>query len=195
MHDLDIRLALHALLLRTWGDADTRIRHELGLSMGKRRIDVAVINNELVGYESKSDEDTLIRLTAQAGAYGRVFDRVILVTTQRHLDGANAMLPPWWGIIVAHNDNGIIHLEDVRAPTLNNQYDAFSLAQLLWRAEALEELRLRGQGRGLSKKARYYIWTALAKAVPLDELRSIVRTRLRSRRKWSGGRLRLSKGL
>ena len=189
MHDADIRLALHSLLLRTYGDdADVLIRHELGLCAGKRLIDVAVIGSELVGYEIKSDADTLIRLAGQAQVYNRVLDRVILVTTQRHLAAAIAMLPRWWGIMVAGNADGTVHLADVRPSALNSQVNALSLAQLLWREEALEELRLRGLGRGLSKKARHYVWTALTKAVGVNELRLIVRVRLRRRRQWPGGR-------
>jgi hypothetical protein len=63
-----------------------------------------------------------------------------------------------------------------------------SLAQLLWRDEALDELRQRGQARGLSAKARHYVWERLADVVPLEELRAVVRLRLKARSEWSGGR-------
>lgn len=177
------------LLVKHGGDPDTLIRHELGLYGGKRRIDVAVVNEEFTGYEIKSDEDTLIRLRGQVEDYSRVFDRAILVTTKRHFDDALAMLPNWWGIILASFENGIILLENVYKPGLNEQYDAFSLAQLLWREEALKKLRLYNKGQGLSKKARYYVWKALAAAVSLNDLRSIVRASLKARREWPGGQL------
>ena len=196
MRDSDIRVALLELLLaKHRSDPGTLIRDEVGLCAGKRRIDVVTVNTELTGYEIKSDQDTLLRLAAQAEAYGRVLDRAILVTTKRHLDGARAMLPPWWGIIVARAEQHSIRLEDVRPPTLNNQYDAFSLAQLLWREEALEELRLRGKGLGLSKKARYYVCVSLAEAVPLNELRSIVHVRLKARPEWPGGQPQMPYGM
>ena len=188
MRDSDIRLALHSLLLeKHGGDRNTLIRHEVGLCAGKRRIDVALINGELAGYEIKSDEDTLSRLAGQAEVYSRVLDRAILVTTERHLDSIRAALPPWWGIMVARSERGIIHLGYVHEPTLNDGHDTFSLAQLLWREEALEELRQRDKGQGLSKMARYYVWTALANAVSVNELRSIVRARLKARPEWPGG--------
>ena len=189
--DCDIRLALHRELVREHGDdPDTIVRHEVGICAGKRRIDVALINGELAGFEIKSDRDILARLAGQAKAYGSVLDRAILVTTERHLDGALAMLPSWWGITVAYADQDSILLRPFRNAGLNNEYDAFSLAQLLWREEALDELRRRGMGRGLSSKARHYVWTALADAVLINDLRSIVRNRLKARQEWPGGQLR-----
>lgn len=188
MRDSDIRLALDKLLRkRHANEPDTIIRHEVGLCAGKRRIDIAIINSEIIGYEIKSDEDTLNRLEGQAEAYGHVLDKAILVTTERHLDSAVNKLPDWWGVIVAHEKNGGIYLDNFREPAVNDQQDDFALAQLLWREEALEELHLRDKGQGLSKKARYYVWIALANAVSLDDLRSIVRARLKARPAWPGG--------
>ena len=190
IRDCDIRLALEAKLVQQHGDEpNTLIRHEVGICAGKRRIDVALVNGELTGYEIKSDMDTLVRLTGQAEAYGSVLDRAILVTTQRHLDRALVMLPNWWGIIVAHVEQSNIRLEIFRDPGLNDKHDAFSLAQLLWREEALDELRLREMGLGLSNKARHYVWTALVDAISVNDLRSIVRTRLKARPEWPGGQL------
>ena len=188
MRDSDIRLALDALLReRNNTEPDTVIRHEVGLCAGKRRIDVAVINSEIIGYEIKSDEDTLNRLEGQVEVYGAVLDKAVLVTTERHLDGALGKLPDWWGVTIACNNNGNICLKEIREPGFNNRHDAFSLAQLLWREEALEELRLRNKGQGLSQKARYYVWAALVDVVSLDDLRTIVRNRLKARQEWPGG--------
>ncbi len=196
MRDPDIRLALHASLLGQYGnEPDTLIRHEVGLCAGERRIDVILVNGELAGYEIKSDEDTLHRLAGQAETYNRVLDKAILVTTRRHLDSALFALPNWWGVAVARAEHGEICLESVRKPALNAQHDAFSLAQMLWREEALTELRLRDKGQGLYKKARHYIWVALAEALSLDELRSVVRARLKARRDWPGGQLRAPYGV
>ena len=196
MRDSDIRLVLDALLrARHVREPDTIIRHEVGLCAGKRRIDVIIVNSELSGYEIKSDEDTLNRLLGQAETYGCVLDRAILVTTKRHVDHALGVLPNWWGIIVARAEHDDICLDSVRDPALNNQHVAFSLAQLLWREEALEELRLRDKSQGLSKKARHYVWAALANAISLDELRSVVRARLKARPDWPGGQLRAPYGV
>lgn len=190
LRDSDIRRELDALLrLRHGNDPDTLIRHEVGLCAGKRRIDVAIVNGELAGYEIKSDEDTLLRLEGQAAAYGQVLDRAVIVTTDRHLDHALDDLPEWWGVIVARKGPDGVILETIREPERNDQHDPFALSQLLWRDEVLEELRARGLAKGLSNKARHYAWLALA-ALPMDELRDLVRARLKARQDWPGGQLR-----
>ncbi len=185
LRDSDIRAALDTHLRKLHATDDSLIRHELGVCAGSRRIDVAVVNGEFAGYEIKSDQDSLVRLAYQADAYGRVLDRAIIVTTSRHLDEAAAMLPGWWGVTVARQEHHQVVLEPRRLPEVNDGHDAYALAQLLWREEALGELRVRDKGRGLSGKARHYVWMALADAVPLSELRVIVRTRLRERQSWT----------
>lgn len=188
--DCDIRLALEQKLLNEHGDEpDTLIRHEVGICAGKRRIDVALVNGELAGYEIKSDVDTLSRLEGQAEAYSNVLDRAILVTTERHLLDALNKIPDWWGVLVVHIERDNMQLNAFRQSGMNKKHDAFSLAQLLWKDEALTELRSRELGRGLANKARYYVWEALADALTVDELRSIIRGRLKARLEWPGGRL------
>ncbi len=185
LRDSDIRGALDSLLWQVHATDNSLIRHELGVCAGSRRIDVAVVNGEFAGYEIKSDEDSLIRLAQQADAYGRVLDRAVIVTTSRHLDGAMTMLPEWWGVMVARHEHQQIVLESKRLPNVNDRHDPYALAQLLWREEALEELRVRGKARGLSGKSRHYVWIALAAGVSLAELRAIVRKRLRERPSWT----------
>ena len=185
MRDCDIRSELHVLLHQQHaGEPDTLIRHEMGLCAGKRRVDVAILNGEIAGYEIKSDVDSLSRLHGQADDYGQVLDRVTLVTTSRHLEKSMNLLPTWWGVIEARQEHGRVTLETVREPEINPELDPFALAQLLWREEALEELRTRGLSKGLSKKARYYLWQALAQAFATEDLRNLVRERIKARPEW-----------
>ena len=192
MRDGDIRRELDALLRQQHAGApDTLIRHEMGLCGGERRIDVALLNGEISGYEIKSDEDTLFRLLGQADAYRRVLDRITLVTTPRHQDKAMGLLPLWWGIIVARQERGRVILETVREAGINTELSSFALAQLLWRGEALEELKTRGLSKGLLKKARHYVWLALAQAVAVEDLRNLVRERVKARPEWLAAPLRV----
>lgn len=196
MRDGDIRRELDDQLRRRHAEEpDTLIRHEMGLCAGERRIDVALLNGEISGYEIKSDEDTLFRLLGQATVYAQVLDRVTLVTTPRHQEAAAGLLPLWWGIMVARQKRGRITLKTIREPAANRRLDPFSLAQLLWRDEALDELKSRGLGRGLSKKARHYVWLALAENVAIEELRDLVRERIKARPEWPGGRLHAQDGV
>ncbi|MGQ4266450.1 sce7726 family protein [Nocardiopsis changdeensis] len=188
LRDTDIRELLTAdLNARYADDTQTLIKHELGLCAGERRVDLAVINGEMVGYEIKSDVDRLDRLVEQAEVYGKVFDRMSIVTTDRYLDAAVAMVPAWWGVLRVRQGQRGISSEQVRIGALNKKQDPFTLAQLLWREEALEELKKRGLAKGLSKKRRWIVWQHLAQAMPLDELRRVVRERLKARREWPTG--------
>ena len=78
-------------------------------------------------------------------------------------------------------------LTDLRLPAPNTNVSTFSLAQLLWREEALEELRKLGVHRGLNRAARHYVWLRLAQVTTLDQLRRTVILRIKARNEWPGG--------
>src|SRR4051812_32014446 len=64
--DSEIRAALHRKALRAFHHCnDTLVIDELGIAHAKARIDVAVINGCLHGFEIKSAADTLTRLPRQ----------------------------------------------------------------------------------------------------------------------------------
>lgn len=58
---------------------------ELGIKHGKTRADIVIIGENLIGFEIKSDEDTLSRQTAQIRAYNDVFDKVTVVVGIRYV--------------------------------------------------------------------------------------------------------------
>ena len=167
---------------------DALIRNELGVLGGRRRVDVVCVNGHLDGWEIKSDVDTLRRLVGQAQAFSGVLDRATLVTTDRHLHHATELLPPWWGVQrAALTRAGNVRLTYIRRPRQSPSLDPMALAQLLWRAEALDELRRRGLAHGLSNKSRWYVWERLAESLAITDLRSLVRNTLRARQQWPGG--------
>lgn len=191
LNDLAIREVLDSRLqLRYGDDPEITIRHELGVESGKTRVDVAVLNGHLAGWEIKSDEDTLQRLPDQAESFGRVMDYLTIVTTEKYLARCEALLPNWWGLMQATPGPRGVKLVNRRAPRINRLTDPFSMAQLLWRDEAMDELRSRDSARGLSTKSRYFVWERLADAVPKKELRAVVLRRLKQRQEWTGGQLR-----
>ena len=84
--DSDIRAVLRSrLFLKHPDEADTVVIEELGLCRGQVRVDVAVVNGLLHGYEIKSDRDSLCRLGVQVEVYGKVFDQATLVVGDRHM--------------------------------------------------------------------------------------------------------------
>lgn len=188
MRDVDIRGTLVSRLRAQFDPADALIRNEFGVLGGRRRVDVVCVNGHLDGWEIKSDVDTLRRLSGQAEAFSTVLDRATLVTTDRHLSHAVETLPPWWGVQRAQKTKtGQVRLTRVRRPRQSPTLDPMALAQLLWREEALVELRRRNLASGLAKQSRWYVWERLAESLTVQEMRCVVRSTLMARREWPGG--------
>ena len=152
-NDLIIRTALREALRKLHArDKKLRIIEELGVSHGTARIDIAVVNGIMHGYEIKSDQDTLQRLPEQMNIFNAVFDKVTLVVGKSHLYNAINMIPDWWGIIVAKADpNGSITFNVIREGENNKGQDGVSVARLLWREEALRILEEAGEAHGSSR--------------------------------------------
>lgn len=188
MRDLDIRRALHDELTLAYGsDPDTLIVDELGLCQGDARVDVAVVNGVLTGYEIKSPADTLARLPRQAVVYGRTLDRVIVIAGENHLPEIAKLIPEWWGLRAAVERDGRVMFEDRRDPGENPDVDPLALVQLIWRDEALEALNERGLGRGLQSKPRRVLWQRLVAELSLQELKDLIRQTIRVRERWRSG--------
>jgi hypothetical protein len=189
MRDRDVRAAVYAELTAAHPqESETLLVHELGL-LGEVRVDIAMVNGHLSGFELKSARDTLRRLPAQVDGYSKVLDFATLVVADCHRNESSALLPAWWGLTVATQDpDGGVALAVMRQAEPNPRVDPFSLATLLWREEALEELQSRGLDRGVRSKPRSAIWQRLAAEVPLTELRTAVRHRLKARLGWRSAR-------
>ncbi|MDY0872820.1 sce7726 family protein [Dongia rigui] len=187
MRDSDVRRATIAMLRDLHsGDTDTSIVQEMGVWSGSVRIDIAVINGELSGYELKSDRDTLDRLPLQADLYSRVFDRVSLVVGKRHAEKAVASVPAWWGVLLASEKDGAVHLRQKRRGRRNPGQDPYLVAQLLWKDEALSVLETIGSASGWRSKRIKAIHQHLADTIPLSQLLDYVRAALKRRQNWLG---------
>lgn len=196
LNDNQIRSALkRKLITRYQRDAQTLILDELGLRHGAARVDVAVVNGSIHGYEIKSDRDTLRRLPKQAKIYNSVLDRVTLVVGHRHAAEAKRIVPDWWGIqVVKMGPRGGIQFSNARNSQSNPSPDALAIAKLLWRDEALNFLDELGLADGLRSKPRAVVYARLAGVTGLDTLRRRVRQQLRSRTGWRSDERRMSSG-
>jgi len=188
MRDRDVRRALLELLENQHaGDDETIVVEEMGIWSGTVRIDVAVINGELTGFELKSERDTLTRLPDQAEIYGLVFDRVYLVTTEKHLRKANAIIPRWWGSMVVRTQiDGKLSISERRQARLNPTIDAQILAKLLWKEEALDLLDRHNLASGYRSKSAPILHDRLATTLDIHTLRDGVRAALKKRTNWLG---------
>jgi len=186
MKDSQIRAALKSELFSQYGgDPDTVVIDELGLRHGASRIDLVVVNGSLLGFELKSDRDTLKRLPRQAKIYSSVLDSVTLVVCGRHAEPAVQMVPEWWGIKLAEvqGDHRVVLME-LRLPGSNPSPSPLAIAKLLWRNEALGFLEELGQAKGLYSKSRAVIYARLVSVVAVEQIRSRVRRQLKNRADW-----------
>jgi hypothetical protein len=185
MRDRDVRRVLVEELRLIYGrEPGTLIVGEFGLCQGNVRVDLAVVNGSLNGFEIKSDLDTLDRLPTQQEVYSKVLDTVTIVAGRKHVEKILVVVPPWWAIREAAMDAGRVTLSTVRPAQQNPQVDPFSLAQLLWRDEALRviaEHRLAGAVRG---KPRRFLWAILAANLTARELGEHVRQQIKARKNW-----------
>ncbi len=180
--DVDIRPALRSRVLEPFPKGeDVAVVEELGICRGQVRVDLAVVNGRLDGYEIKSDRDSLRRLEGQVGFYGKVLDRATLVVGERHLTEAAERLPAWWGILRVDPALGQPHFEEVRQGEPNPGRDPRALAELLWLEEAVALLEAHGAARGVRGKPRRVVWDRICESCDIDEIGRTVRDRLRAR--------------
>lgn len=159
---------------------------EFGVRHGAARIDIAVFNGIMHGYEIKSDRDTLIRLPEQMNEFNAVFDKLTLVVGKRYLYDAINIVPNWWGIMVAKIDaNHEIFFQTIREADDNKNQIGVSIARLLWKEEALQILEERNMARGVRSKPREFIYQRLANVLDTDTLKEKVKNALLvSREDW-----------
>lgn len=189
MRDRDVRQSVWRWLeVAHQGDPDTLMLDELGILNGATRIDIAVINGQIEGYELKSERDTLERLPAQRDLYNKVIDRISLVVAENHRHAADDIIPDWWGLAVVSCNGGVVEVTRERLPEMNPQLDAATLASLLWREEALAVLERYDAAGGVRSKPREVLYRRIAVAMDLDLVRAEVRTALKVRAGWRADR-------
>jgi len=186
MTDFEIRRSFHDKVLRRYhGAPNTLVVDELGLRHGSGRADIAVINGRLVGYEIKSDHDSLKRLRKQVDLYDAIFDSITIVVGVKHISAICRRVPRHWGVVLARvGKRGGIQFETKRRPSANRRVDLLSVAQLLWKAEALDMVREITSSSEILRVRRSQLYDYLSKNVPADQLRREVRFRLRARSNW-----------
>ena len=186
MNDAEIRQGFHRKILRRQHiHKGTLVIDELGLNHGKCRADIAVINGCLVGYEIKSNNDSLRRLGRQVESYSAVFDKAFIVVGGRHIDRIQNHIPEWWGVIISsRGSKGAISFKMIRKAQVNRKVDPVSVARLLWRDEAVEILQQRRLPSRMYRQPRAVLYKLLAELLSTCELRRVVREYLRKRKNW-----------
>lgn len=164
-------------------DSDSKVVDELSLPVAKARIDVAVINGSLHGYEIKSASDTLQRLPSQIEAYTKVFDYLSIVTENKYHDRITEFLPSWVGIIVCDENKGVKTIKQVRKAKLNKAKQGFFIAKLLWREELIQSL-IEYNIPFKKKDRNWLLCEALSSNLDVNAISFIVRDKLKKRQNW-----------
>jgi hypothetical protein len=186
--DTEIRSALHGKKLRQFRAApDTIIVDELGLAHARVRIDVAVINSCVHGYEIKSSLDTLDRLPAQFDVYSTSLGKLTIVCAPRHTARVMKIAPAWTGVLEAEKGaRGAVGFISVRRARLNPGVDAEHLAHLLWRPEVMALLARHGFPPKILRQSRKQLYRHLAELMTVGELTEAIRGFMQARRAWRG---------
>ena len=180
--DADIRPVLrHRVLSSHASESDPVLLEELGLCRGLVRVDLALVNGLIHGFEIKSERDSLRRLMGQADLYSKVLDRITLVTAERHLDAAVNVVPDWWGILrVTASPRGCVRIATVRRGRRNPSPDPRYLVELLWHEDALRLLEEHGAARGVRGKPRRAVWDRVCEVLDVKVIAEAVRDNLKA---------------
>lgn len=187
-NELEIRVALKARQLRHHrGRQDVLIIDELGLAHARGRVDIAVFNGHLHGYEIKSGSDTLDRLTRQLAIYADTLQKLTLVVASRHIDSTAAIVSDWCGLIeIIEGPRGGMTFTNHRRARVNPNLNPFMLAHLLWRKEAQQLLVARGASSTDVNMPRKCLYRMLADEMPVGELALAIKGAMASRTMWRG---------
>jgi hypothetical protein len=184
--DIEIRKALHTQKLKAYHDCiNTIVVDELGLIHGKNRIDIAVFNGCLHGYEIKSSKDNLERFPDQLLVYRECLEKLTLVVAPNHFDEVLSTLPIWCGILVADKGpRGGINFSTIRRAQKNPEINAVSLAHLLWKNEAIALLDRLGVEKNKLKLSRAELYKELSQLVSISELSAWIKEQFMKRETW-----------
>ena len=184
--DADIRSALHAKRLRrAKSRPDTLVIDELGLAHARSRIDVAVINGCIHGYEIKSAKDNLDRFVTQIDIYRQTLQKLTFVAAPKHVASIMTHAPEWCGVIAAEQgprDGISFHV--LRNAIANPEIDPVMMAHLLWRDEVTELLAQAGYAPKDLRRPRKQLYEMLCEAMSLREITAFIRTFMVERQAW-----------
>ena len=132
---------MREILFETYENTGARLRIFEELVIGKSRADaIMVTEDEILGFEIKSDKDGLARLVTQVKNYERFCDKCYIVTGVHYIDRIEDAVPNHWGIYdIAKDENGKLHIEMFREASLNPKERPTTKLKnqmsLLWRSE------------------------------------------------------------
>lgn len=184
VRDGDLRSALSAMVERQYSGQRYMLVPEVDILVTyPGRIDALLIADRICGFEIKSDVDSLRRLPRQAAVYGPVLERATLVVGNRHAAAAEAMVPPWWGVLGVKRSRGELMLASRRRGRLNPAVDTFAVATFIPRDVIVRCLREHGKS-GVSKSSISELRYLLSETISKTEMLTLARSSMLARTDW-----------
>lgn len=127
--------------------------------VGKARVDLLDISEELHGYEIKSDHDSYERLANQRKQYNRYLSRITAVVGYSKIHEIKLHVPDFWGIITVYKSpTGKPVYEVIRESYPNPYFDKLYATSVLWRRELLDILCSRHKVSKAGRYSKYRRW-------------------------------------
>lgn len=185
-NDSEIRQAFHKKKLKhQHADKQTLVIDELGLMHGSNRIDIAVVNGCIHGYEIKSSKDTLTRFGDQLDTYLKTMQKLTVVVAPNHLNEVLELVPEWVGVITADKGRkGAIHFRTLRKAKKNPVVEPINVAHLLWKDETQALLEKLGVPSNIRRGTRLDLYKVLVDQINLDDLVKNIKTTFERRSNW-----------
>lgn len=184
MRDFEIRKVLRDNTLKKFiDDANSKVVDELNIPITKSRIDIAVVNGHLHGYEIKSSRDTLNRLPHQIEGYTKVFDYLTVISENNHHEKILEILPKWVGLGICIKTSNGYKIKTIRKPYFNRNKEGFYIAKLLWRDE-IETILKDNEIPFHRKNTLWQLSEILGANMPITKLSKKVRETIKLRENW-----------
>lgn len=165
---------MRSILFEYYESQGKRLRffEEFWIGRKTRTDALLVTEEEIIGFEFKSDKDTLTRLEHQIHDYERFCDRNYLVTGQKFIEKAPAEIPEHWGIYLIYLDDAeVLQLECIRKAQPNSKrMRLHNQLRLLWRSELIPIIRKYRLG-GVTSKNKLELVRTMEHHLTKDVLR------------------------
>ena len=170
LKDQDIREPLFDFIDEIFG----KVRIIVEMLIVKSRADVMlVLEEKLIGVESKSDADTYARLARQVKDYNKFFDYNYVVVGSSHSKHIEEHVPEYWGIIEAISKEESVEFNVLREPEINKRaqrtYKMKRKLSILWRPELSHIQEINGMPK-YKQRSKDFVITKIKEKVQWDLL-------------------------
>ena len=178
LYDEDIR----PVLFDAYEETNEKLRIFEEFVIGKSRADALMVTEtELIGFEIKSDMDSLERLEKQIKNYNRFCDKNYLVVGNKYALKAEEHIPDFWGLCyVFADEEGGLHMEVLREAVQNPRIRLKTQMKFLWRSELISIMKEFKLG-GVSKRNKKEMVERILECLEKEEVKTLLCDRLLER--------------